>query len=106
MLDIGAAERTLSPQFQRVAGVLVEPVGHMWACYSPLTGETALLNDECAAMLEVLEAGQQTSAQVCDVLAQDSGQAAASLAPAVNASWTRLIEAGLVRDIGCAPKAQ
>ena len=106
MLDIGADERRLSPEFQRVDGVLVEPVGHLWACFSPLTGETALLNDECAAMLEVLEAGQQTSAQVCDVLAQDSGQTVANLAPAVNASWARLIEAGLVRNIGCAPTAR
>lgn len=83
----------------RVDGVLVEPVGHLWAAYSPLTGETTLLNDESAAMLEILEAGPADAEQVCRLLASDSGLAADELGPVVNASWPSLIEAGLVRAL-------
>lgn len=87
------------PRYARVDGALVEPVGHLWAAYSPLTGETALLNDECAAILEILEAGPANGAQVCGLLASDSGLAAEVLSPVVQDSWTSLIDAGLVREL-------
>lgn len=87
----------------RVDGVLVEPIGHLWAAYSPASRETILLNDESAAMLEILEAGPATTAEICETLASDSGLAAETLLDTVESSWPRLVEAGLVRKVNDAP---
>lgn len=84
--------------YARVDGIWVEPMGHLWAAFSPATGETTLLNDESASILEVLESGASATAPICAVLAADSGLPAESLVDIVLASWPRLIEAGLVRD--------
>jgi len=73
-------------------------MGHLWAAFSPATGETALLNDESASVLEVLEAGAADTAAICANLSVDSGLDAKTLAEIVEAAWPRLIEAGLVRE--------
>ena len=86
-------------RFGRVDGVLVEPVGHLWAAFSPATGETGLLNDESAAILELLESEPMGTEAICAILASDSGLTVASLVELVDASWPRLIEAGLVREL-------
>jgi hypothetical protein len=57
-----------------------------------------LLNDESAAILEVLVAGAATTCSVCSYLAEDAGLDAVPLAEIVEACWPRLIEAGLVRE--------
>ena len=75
---------------------MIEPMGHLWAAFSPATGETALLNDESAAILEVLEAGPAGTAEVCASLSVDSGLGAKDLFETVHAAWPRLIESGLV----------
>lgn len=86
--------------YARTGGVLIEPVGHLWAAFSPATGETALLNDESASILEVLESGRAgTTATICSTLATDSGLDADSLVDMVEACWPRLIEAGLVHAL-------
>lgn len=84
--------------YERIDGILVEPMGHFWAAFSPATGETTLLNDESASILEVLESGVSGTASICALLAADSGLPADSLVDIVLASWPCLIEAGLVRD--------
>ena len=84
--------------YGRIDDLLVEAVGSAWAAFSPATGETALLNDEAAAILEVLNAGAASTAAICANLAADSGVDADSLAEIVESSWPRLIEAGLVRQ--------
>ncbi len=71
-------------------------MGHLWAAFSPATGETSLLNDESASILEVLEAGAADTAEICAHLAADSGLDAKALAEIVEAAWPSLIEAGLV----------
>lgn len=82
-----------------VPGVSTEAVGHLWAAFSPASGETLLLNDESASILEVLASGARDTAEVCDALAADSGLDAASLLDLVDGCWPRLIEAGLVREL-------
>lgn len=86
-------------RFARVDGALVEPVGHLWVAFSPVTGETALLNDESAAILEILEPGPAGTTQVCTQLSADSGVEIDALTPIVQASWSNLIDAGLVRAL-------
>lgn len=86
-------------RFRRINGTLVEPLGHLWAAFSPLSGETSLLNDESAAILEVLESGPGSTEQVCDELSRDSGVHFSDLAPLVGGSWQSLIDAGLVQAL-------
>lgn len=86
-------------RFARTDGILVEPIGHLWAAFSPVTGETALLNDESASILEVLELAPADTTGVCALLSLDSGIAPGELLELVKTSWTQLIEAGLVREL-------
>jgi len=86
-------------RYSRADGVLVEPIGHLWAAYSPLSGETTLLNDEGAAILEVLELGLRDTSGVCAALAEDGGQDPDCFAAAVSSGWPRLLEAGLVQRL-------
>lgn len=86
-------------RFARVEGVLVEPVGHLWAAFSPATGETALLNDESASILELLESEPAGTDQICATLASDSGLPVSALVHLVEASWPKLVETGLIREL-------
>ena len=82
----------------RTDGVLVEPVGHLWAAFSPSCGETALINDESAAILEVLENGPCDTGEVCSALAKHIDLDTKSLQEVIEASWPRLIDVGLVQE--------
>jgi hypothetical protein len=93
------------PSYKKVDGILVEPVGHLWAAFSPSSGETALLNDECAAVLEVLNPDCCTSNEVAAVLATESGVEVAPLLHVVESTWPRLVEAGLVLAQPVSPTA-
>jgi PqqD family protein of HPr-rel-A system len=73
-------------------------MGQIWVAFSPATGETSLLNDESAAILEVLESGDADTDTVCAALAVDSGLDPNGLSEIVEEAWSRLIEAGLVRE--------
>jgi hypothetical protein len=86
-------------RFERVGGTLVEPIGHLWAAFSTANGETSLLNDESASILELLENQAASTQEICTVLASDSGLAIESFTALVEDSWPRLIEAGLVREL-------
>ena len=82
--------------YARSQGVLVEPVGQIWAAFSGASGETILLNDEGAAILEVLALGPRTGDEVASELAADTGDDAPALRGAVESAWPRLVESGLV----------
>lgn len=82
--------------FGLAEGALLEPVGELWAAYSPLSGETLLLNDTGAAILEILAEGPRSPAAVVDQLSEDSGQDAGVLGPLVTDCWNALVNAGLV----------
>jgi len=83
-------------RYGRADGVLIEPLGHLWAAFSPSSGETILLNDESAAILEVLESGGSDTLGVCAALAEDSGLDAQRFVASVTGGWSRLLETGLV----------
>ena len=92
-------------RYGRADGVLVEPMGHVWAAFSPSSGETALINDESAAILEVLESGASNTSGICAALAQDSGLDSQTFVAAVAGGWPRLLEAGLVYRLSDAAAA-
>jgi PqqD family protein of HPr-rel-A system len=87
------------PSFARVPGVRVENLDQIWAAYSPASGETLLLNDTSAAILEILEShGTLTHARVAELLATDTQHAPEEVTPVLNDCWPGLLQAGLVRD--------
>lgn len=78
-------------------GVLVAPVGTAWAGFSPLTGDTLILNNESAAILEVLALGPCSLAQLAAELASDSGETAEILLPMLASHCQQLAEVGFLR---------
>ena len=85
-------------RYARTEGILVEAVGHLWAAFSAATGETVMLNDESAAILEILAAGAADSSTICAELAQDSGLPAHEIETLLETCWPTLIDTGLVRQ--------
>lgn len=83
----------------RAVGAHVVQLGEGWVAYSAVSGESHLLNTESVAVLDVLDvASPCTLAEVCADLAQESGLEASELEAILVASWTSLVEAGLVRE--------
>ncbi len=82
--------------YERACGLRVESIGQGWAAFSPLSGETLLLNDEAAAVLEILAEGPAEADAVCAALAHDSEAPAAQIAASLSQSWEHLMSAGLV----------
>ncbi|MCM2310757.1 MAG: HPr-rel-A system PqqD family peptide chaperone [Steroidobacteraceae bacterium] len=95
----------MTPGYALVPDARVEAIGDLWAAFSPVSGETMLLNDTCAAMLEILSHGPNDEAGICAALAADSGLTESELASKLADSWRGLIESGLIRQIPPAPDA-
>jgi PqqD family protein of HPr-rel-A system len=89
--------------YARSGSILIESMGHLWAAFSPASGETILLNDETAAILEGLEGAPAGTDAVCALLSRDSGIAASELKELVETAWPKLLEAGLVRQALAGP---
>jgi PqqD family protein of HPr-rel-A system len=85
------------PTFRRAPGALVEPIGEQWVAFSPLSGETHILNDSSAAVLECLPP-QQTRAdvEVYAMLSEDSQLSLAEVESVLGPCWAQLVEAGLI----------
>ena len=84
--------------FRRIEGVLFEPLGDIWVAFSPLSGETALVNTESAAILEILGSGPADETTVYQALADDTGLSAAEVAATVAPAWRGLVDTGFVRE--------
>lgn len=88
-----------------IAGVRVEPAGDQWAAWSPASGETHVLNDESAAVLELLaELGSLTTDQAAQLLAEETGIDLATLRAGVELAWLPLEWAGFVRRVDDLPR--
>lgn len=81
-------------------GVRVEAVGEQWAAWSPASGETHLLNDESAAVLELLaELGPLNTDEAARHLASETGIDLQQLRSGIEVAWLPLEWAGFVRCI-------
>jgi len=90
-------------RYQIVPGVRVEAVGEQWAAWSPASGETHLLNDESAAVLELLaEAGPLSTLDAAQRLAQETSIDILQLQAGVELAWLPLEWAGFVRRLDSA----
>jgi PqqD family protein of HPr-rel-A system len=84
-------------RFALVEGLELAPVGQVWAAFSPASGQTTLINNESAAILECLRDGPADAAAVSAALALDCALPAAQVAATLEAHWPSLIAAGLLR---------
>lgn len=74
-------------------------MGDSWVAFSPLSGETMVLNDESAAIIEVLSESPASIESVCATLAADLGESPQALMPRIAPHWSQLIESGLVIEL-------
>lgn len=86
-------------EFQLAPGVRVEALDESWAAYSPVSGETLLLNTEAAAILDVLGDGSITEAGLAAVLASEVETPIEVVSRSVSAIWPQLITAGFVQTL-------
>lgn len=87
-----------SERWRRTEGLQVEPVGSSWAVFSPMSGDTLLLNDAAAAVLELLVEGVLSSADIECQLALDMGLPTEPLGAVVEETCETLKNAGLVQS--------
>lgn len=85
-------------RLQRVPGVRAEPVGAMWALFSPLSGRTSLLSDLSAAVLEVLEPGPLHEDDLFRTLGSDSDTDVGTIEALVQPAIRDLRDAGLLQS--------
>jgi len=88
-LNMNAAMRTPS-------GVRMIELGELWGAFSPLSGQTVLLNTEAVAILEVLREQPGDLARVCQTLAMDTDLDARELMQRCAPAWQQLLDAGLL----------
>lgn len=80
-------------------GVALAQLGDGWVAHSQVSGETHLLNEESAIVLEALDAvTPRTEHEISDRLAADLDVPSSELQAILQSSWTSLVDAGLVRE--------
>lgn len=84
--------------YERARGLRVESIGESWAAFSPVSGETLLLNDEAAAVLEILAEGPAELSALCAALAHDSHVPVTEVEASLSQSWEHFVRAGLVME--------
>lgn len=85
-----------STAFAPPQGLLLTPLDEVWVAYSPLSGETMVINNETASILEVLRERCGDLASVCEALAREVDLDPVDVAGTIGAAWKQLIEAGLI----------
>lgn len=68
----------------------------MWAVYSPLSGQTLMLNTEAVAILEVLRDRPGTLFDACKALSSRAGRDAGDLEQLCLDAWSTLLDVGLL----------
>jgi hypothetical protein len=79
-----------------VAGAQVEPLGDLWAAYSPLSNRTLLLNHEAAALVETLAENPCSLADAITDFGARTGAPAGEVAAWLRDAGAALMAAGLV----------
>jgi len=83
-----------------VPDVLVEPLGDHWVAFSPSSGESHLINDTSAAIVEMLSCESAlTLKQACTALAAEVGTLPADTEGLVHEALQTFVRAGLVRAV-------
>ncbi len=80
-------------------GTLLQPLHSSWAAFSATSGETQLLNNEAAALLEALLERPRTIAEVAELLAADAGVQSSSIMHLLEEAAREFQAAGLIRSV-------
>jgi PqqD family protein of HPr-rel-A system len=87
-------------RYGAVSGVRIEPLGDVWAVFSPLSGQTHLINDGSLAVLDLLNAcGVVTAAALADRLAESTGDARETVAAWTASALDSFVPAGLAHRL-------
>jgi PqqD family protein of HPr-rel-A system len=85
---------------RRAPGVRLEALPGCWVAFSATSGETHLLNDTCAAIVDLLSDDETRSeAQVVAALAAESGSPVPDVQGLLGEVWNTLLDAGLLRRV-------
>lgn len=84
------------PPLEVRPGTLLRPLGGAWAAFSSASGETHLLNNEAAALLEALLERPRTVAEVAQLLAAEAGVTSSSIVHLLEDAAHEFHSAGLV----------
>ena len=103
---IGGVGRTCG--YVLVPGVLVEPLGEHWAVFSPVSGETHLVNDTSVAIVDMMSCETPMSvAHIYVALAKQADIVPGDFEITVGDALGVFVVAGLVREVrrprGAAP---
>jgi PqqD family protein of HPr-rel-A system len=79
--------------------VTLEAVGPSWVAYSGLSGETHLLNDEAAALVEVFGEAPRTVSEAAQVVAADAQTSPHLIEYKLQEAAVFLRVAGLIRPV-------
>lgn len=84
-------------RFRPRPGLRVEALGAAWVAYCPATGDTQLLNDAAAAVVELVAEDPDASLEaLTDSLARETEVDPASLLPVVEETLSNLRDMGLL----------
>lgn len=87
--------------YLRAPGVRFAQLGDAWVAFSPLSGETHLLNTESVALVETLDLQEpRTPEAAAQLLAADSGFSPEEMSELLRDAWPTLLQAGLIRVCG------
>jgi hypothetical protein len=84
-------------RYERLPGTRVELLDRTWIAYSAASGETFSLNDEAAAVLELLDLGEEC--RIIEALASDTGLSEEQVRSTLSGLWPQLIDLGLIRRV-------
>jgi PqqD family protein of HPr-rel-A system len=92
-------ELDANPALYGPAGnVLVEPMGEAWGVYSPLSGQTHLINEASLAVLEALqELGPVSVSGLCEALSNGTASEASDLTVPVQTALHTFLAAGVAQ---------
>jgi hypothetical protein len=86
-------------QFERTPGLRIEAIGVSWVAFSSRSGETLVLNDAAAAILELLAIGPAAPEAIASQLAIETSTPLPQMSEMVLHCWPGLLDAGLIQVV-------
>jgi PqqD family protein of HPr-rel-A system len=86
-------------RYARSPGLRLESLGDAWAAFSARSGDTLQLNNEAAAVLEVLAQGPLSLGELAESLAQASETDPALVVARLDELWPQLLSIGFVDEV-------
>lgn len=82
--------------YARATGLKMESLGDSWAVYSARSGDTVQLNNEAAAVVEMLGEAALDEKAIAALVAEEAGVDAQQVADQLRDLWPQLVALGFV----------